>query len=51
MPLDYEGAVMAVAGQQLEGTVLLKQDVSLKEFENFIEKFTKKMLEYAKQIR
>ena len=51
VPLDYEGTVMAVAGQQLEGTVLMKKNISLKDFEIFIENLTKKMLEYAKQIR
>lgn len=50
VPLDYEGAVMAFADQELEGTVLIKRDISLEDFENFVEKLIKRMLHYAKQI-
>ena len=50
VPLDYEGAVMAFTGQELEGSVLIKKDISLNNFENFVERFIKQMLEYAKKV-
>lgn len=50
VPLDYEGAVMAFTGQELEGSVLIKKDISLNNFENFVECFIKQMLDYAKKV-
>jgi len=50
VPLDYEGAVMAFTGQELEGSVLIKKDISLNSFENFVECFIKQMLDYAKKV-
>lgn len=50
VPLDYEGAVIAFTGQELEGSVLTKKDISLNNFENFVEHFIKRMLDYAKQV-
>jgi len=50
VPLDYEGAVMAFADQELEGSVLIKSDISLNDFENFVERFIKQMLLYAKTV-
>lgn len=50
IPLDYEGAVMAFADQELEGSVLTKSEISLNEFESFVVNLIKKMLDYAKKI-
>jgi len=50
VPLDYEGAVMAFADQELEGSVLIKRNISLNDFENFVQSFIKQMLDYAKKI-
>jgi predicted nucleotidyltransferase component of viral defense system len=50
VPLDYEGAVMAFADRELEGSVLTQSEISLNDFESFVEKLIKKMLEYAKQV-
>ncbi len=50
VPLDYEGAVLAFADQDLEGSVLTRSEVSLIDFENFVENLIKKMLDYAKQV-
>jgi predicted nucleotidyltransferase component of viral defense system len=50
VPLDYEGAVMAFADQELEGSVLTRSDISLNDFESFVEHLIKKMLLYAKKV-
>jgi len=50
VPLDYEGAVVAFADQELEGSVLVRTDISVNDFENFVENLIKKMLAYAKTV-
>jgi predicted nucleotidyltransferase component of viral defense system len=50
VPLDYEGAVMAFADQELEGSVLTRSEISLNDFESFVERLIKKMIQYAKKV-
>ena len=49
VPLDYEGTLIAFADHKLEGTVLLERDVSLKDFDDFVENLIKRMIAYAKK--
>ncbi len=51
VPLDYEGVFIALANRNLEGTALMKHDISLEDFNEFIEKLIERMLTYAKKHR
>ncbi len=49
VPLDYEGVLIAFAEHKLEGAALLKQDISLKDFNDFVIKLIQRMVDYAQK--
>lgn len=49
VPLDYEGVLIAFADHKLEGTALMKQDISVKDFNDFVLNFVQRMMAYAKK--
>lgn len=49
VPLDYEGVLIAFANHELEGTALMKQDISLKDFNDFVLNFIYRIMAYAKK--
>lgn len=51
VPLDYEGVLLAFANHKLEGAALIKQNISLKDFNNFVVNLIQRMIDYAKKYR
>lgn len=49
VPLDYEGVLIAFADHKLEGIALMKQDISLEDFDDFVVNLIKRMMTYAKK--
>jgi len=49
VPLDYEGTLLAMANQNLEGTVLMKGEFSEIDFNNFQIELIDKMMKYARK--
>jgi predicted nucleotidyltransferase component of viral defense system len=49
VPMDYEGILTAFADYKLEGAVLMKKDIPLKDFHDFVINLIRGMLEYAKK--
>ena len=49
VPLDYEGVLITFAEHKLEGSALLKQDISLKDFNDFVIRLIYRMVNYAKK--
>ena len=49
VPLDYEGTIIAFANHNLEGTLLLKDDISRDDFNDFVSKLFRKLIAYAKK--
>lgn len=49
VPLDYEGVLITFAEHKLEGAALLKQDISLKDFNDFVIKLIRRMVDHAKK--
>ncbi len=49
VPLDYEGIIITFADPHLEGTVLMKKELSLIDFDNFVKNLVQRMLDYAKK--
>ena len=50
VPLDYEGVLLAMAKQNLDGMALMKEDFPIKELQQFIENLIHRMIAYAKKI-
>jgi len=51
VPLDYEGTLLALSNQPLEGTVVTNADVALSDFNDFVAELVKKIISYAKESR
>ncbi|HOW52390.1 MAG TPA: nucleotidyl transferase AbiEii/AbiGii toxin family protein [bacterium] len=51
VPLDYEGVLMALADQRLEGEVLMKRPLDEREFTAFVEKLMNEVLDHAANRR
>ncbi|MFH1562078.1 MAG: nucleotidyl transferase AbiEii/AbiGii toxin family protein [Nitrospirota bacterium] len=49
VPLDYEGILITFAEHKLEGVALMKQDISLKDFNDFVVNLIQRMVAYAKK--
>lgn len=49
VPLDYEGVLITFASHKLEGTALMKQNISLKDFNSFVVNLIQRMVDYAKK--
>lgn len=48
-PLDYEGTLIAFSDERLEGTVLMKREISLTDLNDFAVSLIKRMIDYAKK--
>ena len=49
VPLDYEGVLITFANHELEGTALMKQNISLKDFNSFVINLIQRMVDHAKK--
>jgi len=49
VPLDYEGALLALTQPRLEGIALLKKDISAQKLNEFAAELLKRMLAFAKK--
>ncbi len=49
VPLDYEGVLLAFSDYDLEGKVIMKRDLPFHEFEHFVYKLIKQMIDHAKK--
>ena len=49
VPLDYEGVLIAFADHKLEGTALMKQNISVTDLNDFVLNLIQRMMAYAKK--
>ncbi len=49
IPMDYEGVFLSIGNRELEGSALMKKDISPIDFSEFVINLGRKMLDYAKK--